>query len=33
MSIKDDVNFKIMEIFKQEEISFAFPSMSVYMKQ
>ena len=33
MSIKDDINFKIIDIFNEEEISFAFPSMSVYMEK
>lgn len=32
MSIKDDINFRIIEIFNEEKISFAFPSMSVYME-
>lgn len=30
LAIKQDVYFKIMEIFKKHNISFAFPSMSVY---
>lgn len=32
MTIKDDINFKIIDIFHEEGISFAFPSMSVYME-
>jgi len=30
LSIRQDVFFKIMDIFKNLEISFAFPSMSIY---
>ncbi|WMJ75875.1 MULTISPECIES: mechanosensitive ion channel family protein [unclassified Sedimentibacter] len=33
MDITNDVNFKIMEIFTEENIEFAFPSMSVYMSK
>lgn len=33
MDIKNDVNFEIMNIFKDEGIEFAFPSMSVYMNK
>ena len=33
MSIKDEINFKIMDLFEEEELSFAFPSMSVYMEK
>ncbi|HAQ41242.1 MAG TPA: hypothetical protein DCM73_10695 [Clostridiales bacterium] len=33
MDIKNDVNFKIMNIFKEEGIEFAFPSMSIYMNK
>jgi len=32
MNIKDDINFKIIDIINDEGIRFAFPSMSVYMK-
>lgn len=30
MDIKNNINFKIVDIFKEEGIEFAFPSMSVY---
>jgi len=33
MNIKDEINFKIMDLFEEEELSFAFPSMSVYMEK
>ncbi len=33
MDIKNDINFKIMDIFKEENSEFAFPSMSVYMSE
>ena len=33
MEIKNDINFKIIDIFKDEEVEFAFPSMSVYMNK
>ena len=33
MNIKHDINFEVIDIFKNEEISFAFPSMSVYMEK
>lgn len=32
MKIKQDVNCSIMEIMKEENISIAFPSMSIYME-
>lgn len=31
MSVKDEINFKIMDLFEQEGVSFALPSVSVYM--
>lgn len=33
MEIKQDINFKIIELFNDEKIEFAFPSMSVYMNK
>ena len=33
MSVKDDINFKIIKLFEEEEISFALPSVSVYMER
>lgn len=33
LSIKDEINFSIMNLFEQEGVSFAFPSMSVYMEK
>ncbi|MDF2948371.1 MAG: mechanosensitive ion channel MscS, partial [Sedimentibacter sp.] len=30
MDIKQDINFKIIELFNEENIDFAFPSMSIY---
>lgn len=33
MEIKNDINFKIIDIFNEESIEFAFQSMSVYMKK
>jgi MscS family membrane protein len=33
MDIKDDINFRIMDIFEEEGVSFAFPSMSIYMEK
>lgn len=33
MDIKQDINFKIIELFNEENIEFAFPSMSVYMSK
>lgn len=33
MEVKHDINFKIINIFKDEEVEFAFPSMSVYMNK
>lgn len=33
MAIKNDINFKIIDIFNEEKISFAFPSMSVYIEK
>ncbi|MGB4439808.1 MAG: mechanosensitive ion channel family protein [Sedimentibacter sp.] len=33
MNIKHDINFKIIDIFNNEGISFAFPSMSLYMEK
>jgi len=32
LSIKDEINFNIMNLFEEEGVSFAFPSMNVYMK-
>lgn len=32
LSVKEDVNFKIMEILEQENASIAFPSRSIYME-
>ena len=31
--IKEEVNFKIMSIFEEQNVEFAFPSMSVYMEK
>lgn len=33
LSIKDEINFNIMNLFEEEGVSFAFPSMSVYMEK
>ena len=33
LKIKEDVNYKIMEIIEQEGTSFAFPSRSIYIEQ
>lgn len=33
LSIKEDVNFKIMEILEQEGVSVAFPSRSIYIEK
>ncbi len=33
MDIKNDINFKIMDIFNEEGVEFAFPTMSVYMNK
>ena len=32
MKVKEDVNFKIMEILEKEGVSVAFPSRSIYME-
>ncbi|MDW5300211.1 MAG: mechanosensitive ion channel family protein [Sedimentibacter sp.] len=32
MNIKNDINFKIIDIFNNEQVSFAFSSMSIYME-
>ena len=32
LKIKEDVNFKIMAILEEEEVSLAFPSRSVYLQ-
>ncbi len=31
--VKEDVNFKIMEILEQEDVSIAFPSRSIYIEK
>ena len=33
MRVKEDVNYKIMEIIEAEGVSFAFPSTSVYIEE
>lgn len=33
MYIKNDINFEIMRILEEEEVEFAFPSMSVYIEK
>jgi len=33
MDIKNDINFKIIDVFKEEGIEFALPGMSIYMNQ
>jgi MscS family membrane protein len=33
LSIKDEINFNIMNLFEDEGVSFAFPSVSVYMEK
>lgn len=33
MNIKDEINFKIMDLFEREGVSFALPSMSIYMEK
>lgn len=33
MSIKDEINFMILELFEKEKVSIAFPSMSIYMEK
>ena len=33
MLTKQDINYKIMQIFEEEGVDFAFPSMSVYMEK
>lgn len=33
MSVMDEINFSIMDIFETEGVSFAFPSMSLYMEK
>lgn len=33
LQVKEDVNFKIMEILEQEGVSVAFPSRSIYMEK
>ena len=33
MEIKNDINFKIIDIFNQEGVEFAYPSMSIYMNK
>lgn len=33
MNIKDEINFKIMNLFEEEGVSFALPSMSIYMEK
>lgn len=33
MEIKNDINFRIIDIFNEENIEFAFPSMSIYMNK
>lgn len=33
MNVKDEINFKIMDLFEEEGVSFAFPSMSLYMEK
>ena len=32
MEIKEEVNYNIMAIFEEEQVEFAFPSLSVYMR-
>lgn len=32
LEVKEDVNFKIMEILKEEGVSCAFPSTSIYFE-
>jgi MscS family membrane protein len=33
LKIKEEVNFEIMSIFENEQVEFAFPSVSVYMEK
>lgn len=33
MEIKNDINFKIIDIFNEEKIEFAYPGMSIYMNK
>ncbi len=33
MDIKEEINFKVMELFEEEGISFAYPSISLYMEK
>lgn len=33
MNVKHEINFKIIDLFEAEDISFAFPSVSVYMEK
>ena len=33
INTKEDINYKIMDIVKQHDSSFAFPSTSVYIEQ
>jgi MscS family membrane protein len=33
LKVKEDVNFKIMEILEQEGVSVAFPSRSIYLEK
>ena len=32
MRVKEDVNFKIMQIVENNNASFAFPSQSIYLE-
>jgi len=33
LDVKEDIMFKIMDIFKQNNLDFAFPSQSIYIEK
>jgi len=33
LRIKDEVNFKIMELFEKEKLEFAYPTQTVYLQK
>lgn len=33
LNIKQDINYRIMDIFHEEGVEFAFPGQTIYMKQ
>ncbi|MDR4271943.1 mechanosensitive ion channel family protein, partial [Bacillus pumilus] len=33
LDIKQDINYRIIDIFHEEGVEFAFPGQTIYMKQ